>query len=577
MNKQIPIDFSPSTVPLRRTVWLIFLCAALILLVLAGRNSLQGSEGEIAESVRQLLSGKDIFVSENWQYPVRYDQLWFARGRMLPALIFGNSEAGIRIFSALSALILLGGVMLLAADFFDRRTMYTGAWMLIGAYGFVYWGRFAGGAITLTSWIVWSVVILRYIRKTLLWQTLFFLIFFSGCIWWGMNYIAAVPAIVLIAYPEIRQTVFNRKAVLAIFIGVLLTVSISMAMIYYPGIPLCDYPYRFYRLLSGSFAESWQITVSGGSGALNIKQLLNLFRMLMPWTLPVFCAVAGMICRWRELSGEHKRLFGGCLLLWLSIGVYPLRHWQYQLGLMPFFILLGAAGVTRSVGIDKWQLAVDKIMNWSAMIVCSFAVSVIAVWPLWKMVFKMPMPWWIVLGMPLLGLLGLICIVFDTGSRSSVERVSGMRGRWSGYTLAWVCLSSAVFTVGIPVLSDYRTGKPFWQQCGSYAAQYFAGEVIYYGGIPDAEELFYMNLPEGCTAAENPEALRMVLSRINGNNALIIVRAGDINSALAVIHAAGWQCDTDHPLAEESGAMQFTAVANFDIRRCFMYRLFRGH
>ena len=55
------LDLSPESIPLRRSVWLIFFSAAAVLLLILGKNPLLGSEGGSAESIRLLLDGKDIW------------------------------------------------------------------------------------------------------------------------------------------------------------------------------------------------------------------------------------------------------------------------------------------------------------------------------------------------------------------------------------------------------------------------------------------------------------------------------------------------------------------------------------
>ena len=52
------LDLSPESIPLRRSVWLIFFSAAAVLLLILGKNPLLGSEGGSAESIR-LLTGED--------------------------------------------------------------------------------------------------------------------------------------------------------------------------------------------------------------------------------------------------------------------------------------------------------------------------------------------------------------------------------------------------------------------------------------------------------------------------------------------------------------------------------------
>ena len=148
------LDLSPDSAPLRRSVWLIFFSAAAVLLMILGNNPLLGNEAGNAESIRLLLAGKDIFAAERSFLPDSFIQLWLCRIQMLPALVFGSSEFFWRICSVVPALLLLSGSMLLTDEIFGRRAMCCAGWMLIGSYGFIYWGRNAGNYIFLAAWCI---------------------------------------------------------------------------------------------------------------------------------------------------------------------------------------------------------------------------------------------------------------------------------------------------------------------------------------------------------------------------------------------------------------------------------------
>ena len=170
------LDLSPESIPLRRSVWLIFFSAAAVLLLILGKNPLLGSEGGSAESIRLLLDGKDIFAVDRTFPPDSFIQLWLCRIQMLPALLLGNSEFSWRVFSMIPALLLLSGTMLLTDEIFGRRAMCCAGWMLIGSYGFIYWGRNAGNYIFLAAWSIWCAVLLYRKNFPFIVQTLFFLI-----------------------------------------------------------------------------------------------------------------------------------------------------------------------------------------------------------------------------------------------------------------------------------------------------------------------------------------------------------------------------------------------------------------
>ena len=142
MNKNNNIiDFSPESAPLRRTVLLIYAAATAILLLLLGRNALSNSEAQLAQCVREFTLGIDLFNGQNVA-PLPETSTLFT-GRIYAYLTHfpGISEWFLRLVSAFSALMLFAGTMSAAEKIFDRKSAFTAGWLLLGTYGFLYWGR----------------------------------------------------------------------------------------------------------------------------------------------------------------------------------------------------------------------------------------------------------------------------------------------------------------------------------------------------------------------------------------------------------------------------------------------------
>ncbi len=574
MNMNLPeLDLSPESVPLRRSVWLIFFSAVAVLLLILGRNPLLGNEGCSAESIRLLLAGKDVFASGQWE-PDSFIQLWFCRLQMLPSLIFGNSEFSWRFFSFIPALLLLGGMLLLADDISGRRVMCCAGWMLVGSYGFIYWGRNASNFIFLAAWCMWSAVILNRRNGSLILKTVFFFLFFSGCFWWGMHYILTVPGIMLITYPVWKRELFTVKNILPAAAGIVAAVLVSFLLLWYPDAAWGDYPGRFWQLFQCSFIESLRQTVYPVGNYFNDgKFLLNLPRLLFPWSLLAVCVICGMCRNLRELSAEQRYLLAGSLLMLVFTCIFPARRWQYQLAQLPFFLIICSEGIAGkngdSVILDYAILA----MKWGAAVCGSFAVAVFAVWPLWDMIFHSPMPGWIMFGIPVLGLFALGALVFDTGATSMVERVSGMQGRWSGCILSWVCLSAALFAIGIPALGEYRTGKTFWQKCCMAVRQEKPDKVVFFRNVPGNLEYCYIDSDREIKTVFTEEKLLQELTVPSVSKVLIILRSKDHSFAEKVWKSAGWQLDENKPAFRESGQLYLFREASADnIRSAYFLR-----
>ena len=546
------LDLSPESIPLRRSVWLIFFSAAAVLLLILGKNPLLGSEGGSAESIRLLLDGKDIFAVDRTFPPDSFIQLWLCRIQMLPALLLGNSEFSWRVFSMIPALLLLSGTMLLTDEIFGRRAMCCAGWMLIGSYGFIYWGRNAGNYIFLAAWSIWCAVLLYRKNFPFIVQTLFFFLVFSGSMWWGTHFIFALPGVIVAAYPRWKGNFFSRYTVFSALAGVAGALMISLLLLWHPGIAPVEYAVRFLHQLKCSFLESFAQTCYAPLSAFDYgRHLVNLPRLIFPWILPAGFTVYWMIRKYKELSAEHRFLLWGAAVMFLLTGVFPSRRWQFQLCQLPLFIMIASGGVTGKTVVGKYQDIMVMTMRWGAAVAGSFAVSVFVVFPLWDMIFNTSMPGWIMFAIPVLGLLALGALVFDTGGTSAVEKYSGMRGSWSGYILAWTCLCIAVFAIGIPALGEYRTGKPFWQKCGQLAEQAKPGKVIFFNDAPEAQALCYMDLSGRVYNAENEEGF---LRESDGlKTALVILHCRDYPEFQKILENSGWKTGENGDVIHEEG------------------------
>ena len=577
MNLNLPaFDFAPDTTPLRRTVWLIFLCAGFILLFLLGRNALLSGEGDTAETLRLLLNHTDIFqVHSQWQ-PGNGQVKWFAHLSTLPAAVFGNNEFSCRLLSVIAALLLLGGTMILAEDFFDWRIMCCGAWMLTGSYGFIYWGRFAGSFMLLAAWGVWSAVLLRNARMHFWWRGLFLTVLLLGVAFWGMHYILLLPGIFFMTFTGCRRAVFHWQSLPALLLAAVLAGSLLTAAVSFPGVLPGEYPERVWELWKETMAGSWHTAVYPGTSQNIFKGWINWGRLLLPWTLPVVVALAGIIRKYRELSDDHRRFLLGAVLIFCCTAVYPGRRWEYQLCQLPFFLILGASGITGTLGVESWSTVVNMAMKYLMSLLCSLMVAVIVTWPLWQMVFSAPPPLWIIFGVPVLGILGLGLIVFDTGASSAVERVSGISGVWGGYILAGTVLMTAAFSVATPALTRYRTGRPFWEKCGEICRSLPPQEIIFFTAAPSAVARYYMNLPGKFTAASSPDELVAALDKIPTGDAKIIIRKTDIP---LFRQAAGksWFIEESKPLAVEARDVDFSGGEPEENSSFIICRIGRGN
>ena len=149
----------PSEAVARRRNELFFWAfAVVVLLIFLGRNALWTSEGRWAEIVREMIaSGDYLHPSLNWQ--IYFDKPQLSYWLIVPFahVLNGVNEFTVRLPSALAALVGLFGTVTLGKRLFDRQTALLGGWLLLGSYGFLFWGRTAAADMANLAAVILAV------------------------------------------------------------------------------------------------------------------------------------------------------------------------------------------------------------------------------------------------------------------------------------------------------------------------------------------------------------------------------------------------------------------------------------
>ena len=58
--------------------------------------------------------------------------------------------------------------------------------------------------------------------------------------------------------------------------------------------------------------------------------------------------LAGMCVRFREVPEKIQKLLISQAVMFLLIGVFPGKRWQYMLPMLPFFVVLTAGGLVEN-------------------------------------------------------------------------------------------------------------------------------------------------------------------------------------------------------------------------------------
>jgi hypothetical protein len=393
--------------------------------------------------------------------------------------------------------------------------MNCSGWLLFGSYGFLYWGRHGSWNMTVAALVVWFAYFAAKPDKKLPEMFILSLITSVGTVLGGWIFILPALPVICCLYKG------KFPAFKAVVPAILIALIMLFSLVYSPLRSWESNLWMSVFAIIGIFRDSFHSVIYPGGSVSWYQSLENLPRLLLPW-LPVSAVIiAGTLRRFRETPESVRKLLICALAMFVLCGIFPGKRWQYQLPLLPFFITVTAAGITGECGITSWNRRVGIVMEWIFSILGALTAALALTYPLWDMLLKLSPPLVLMTVIPLLGLTAVGFLVFDTGANSAVEKISGMYGSWSGYILAGVTLSVALWCIAIPSLTKFRTDRPFWKKCGSLSRSNPPKMVIFAGKNPDAMALYYMNMPDSpatCDIKDLPE----YLNKQNANTGVII-------------------------------------------------------
>ncbi len=547
MNKNYEtIDFSPESAPLRRTTLLIYGAAAAVLMLLLGRNALINSEGVLALCVREITMGMDVFAGEGVSVSRSAADLFAGRILSLLTGVTGISEWFLRLPAAFFAMLMFAGTMQLAGRLFDRKTAFTAGWLLLGSYGFLHWGRHISWHMMLTAWVVWCIVLM--LKKEPDRTGGFFpaLLFFLGLLLWGFYFLLPVLAVIFFFPPRIRV----MPAVAALFPAL----GILLLLVHFPGrTPGADMEILLDTVWR-NWMESFRMMIYPGGHVSWWQMWENLPRLLLPWTPVSLVALGGMFYRRRELPENVRKLLFAAVVMFLLTGIFPGKKWQYALPLLPLFTVLSAGGIAGECGVLNWNRIAETAMNWAFSLAGALTAAVVVTFPLWDMLLKASPPLTLMLLVPAMGFLAIALLIFDTGPTCAEEKVSGMCGSWSGYILAGVVLSAALWCVVIPSLTKFRTGRPFWKKCGAVVRSMPPENVIFAGVSPGALSYFYMDVRQKFAEVPQVTGVAGYCRGISGDAAVVITAKEQFGAIQLELLKTSWRI-ADSPLAVEGAPL----------------------
>ena len=170
----------------------------------------------------------------------------------------------------------------------------------------------------------------------------------------------------------------------------ILVMPIFFVPFYFAAVVPMEYPHRLPEgnALSG-LELVWRENIVRVFNAFDHKDpiysyLYNLPRTLLPWAPLIIVVIAGMIRNWKKLPLPVRELMIGTLLMFVLFSCSTSRRWYYILPVVPFCVLIAAAGIGGGWSVVKWDRPLFLLMRLVVIVIGSLGVASLVGIPLWN-------------------------------------------------------------------------------------------------------------------------------------------------------------------------------------------------
>jgi 4-amino-4-deoxy-L-arabinose transferase-like glycosyltransferase len=517
-----------------KTVWVskkpevfFWTFAVLVLFYGLGVAGLWASEDRWAEIAREMMLNNDYL------HPAINGEVYFDKPLLTYWLIVAVTfitqsldEFAIRLPSALAALIGLYSVMALGRRMFSQTTGLIAGWILLSAYGFLFWGRTAAADMANLAAVIAAVAwfFAREDKPGFKSYFVFYLICFLGCMAKGLPAII-VPLLAILPWMLMDNRWRNH-----------LRISNLIAFILGLGIYLL--PFQLASMTVQSMIYQLPIENLNGLELVwreNILRAIKPFdhddepffcylyqlpRILLPWSLIFIAGIAAAIAGWRKQNQTTKWLLSAMLLIFLCFSASGSRRWYYILPIMPFCAILIA-----QVLLTEWQKPwVTYAVKITRIIFIAVATVALLGWPsaiLWRLIFDFPMPLEALLLLPLSGAAVLTILLYRHLTLSAkLETLFGMPQKIAGVILAGAILSGSFFALLLPALDMYRTEKSFALSLKKIMVGVPAENIVFLHKVP-TKIIFYAEFKKSALVVYNNDDWANFIKNKSGTAILI--------------------------------------------------------
>ena len=482
---------------------LLSVTAIFALFAFLGWDGLKGSEDRWAEIVREMrISGDYLHPAINGL--VYYDKpilsYWLIA---VAAWCFRTlNEMVLRLPSAVFGLIALWATYSCGKRIFDRTTALCASWLLLGSYGFLWFGRLAEADMGNMATTVLAVAFfLKYREKA---NFGIYLVFYLICVF-GML-LKGVPAL-LVPLAVILPFLFFEKLLLrhlkvSNFLALVIAGGVFYGVFYLEQL----FPMPEYYSMPPHGLNGWELfvreNITRATAAFDHKDepffcyLYHIPRLLLPWAPVSILAWAAMVIRFRSLSQAGKALLIANLMVLLLFSASESRRWYYILPIMPFAMLCSGWFCVETFS-DKWKLKRILFTAYRYVLIVGGSLAVISLLllPFSKSLFGVSLPLLLVVSLPLFGMVTLLVMFFDERAEwMTLSRLTGLPRSVAGVILGGCIMTIGGFGVIKSSFDEYRTLKPFGEKMRQeLPANIPPEDILFFGPEANATLCYYVN------------------------------------------------------------------------------------
>ncbi|UKL13051.1 ArnT family glycosyltransferase [Dissulfurimicrobium hydrothermale] len=504
----------------------VFWAAAVIILFWGvGGRSLYVAEGRWAEIVREMFIKHDFFhPAVNWEPYFDKPLLSYWLIALASFITGGLNEWALRLPSAIAGALSLWAVMDLGRRLWSRETGLVAGWILLTAYGMIFWSRTGvsdtenlAASILAVAWY-WSkrdgLENMKGMDAFYI-SIVFYLICFIGAHTKGLT--SVVIPMIAIAPDLLRRgrwkAIFTQGHILALMIGLAIYLS----------------PFVYATITAKNYSENGLFMVFKE----NIQRFFEPFDhkepfyvyfyylplLFMPWSPLLIAALAKTTASWKRLDEKTTWLITVFFLIFLFFTASGSRRSYYILPIFPFSALLVAVFLEKT-GENGFKKTALLIQTWIVLAASFIEVLSPVILPILERFTGFYTPSAFKIATVLIGLMALLPLFLRRILPETLKSLTGIAPKTAAVLLSTAIIMGGLFCIQFNMLDNYRTERAFVEDVRQRLPNISQGSVAFYPKTI-TNLVFYLDMPGPIKILKDKNDVSAFLNGGNGDKLII--------------------------------------------------------